>query len=100
MEIRKIYKLNNPTTPEEKLVAELVNNLLETVQFFIKLNALAMDNNKLLGILNNGVIGFIGNAIFTLSETVKKDELKSYINFVKKHINFYLDDLLKERGIQ
>lgn len=92
--------INNPKTPEEKLIAELISNLNETLHVFVKLNRLSIDDEIMLEVLNNGIVGFFGKAIFALSEPVKIGLLKGYIDFVKKHINLYLDNILIERGIQ
>jgi len=92
------FSINNPETMEQKLIAELIRDLRETTEAFLRLNG--WDDKKgmpfeLLRVLSNGILGYTYMVIGNVARLLQEEDKGMFIDTMQDHFNIYIEEIRK-----
>jgi hypothetical protein len=92
------FSINNPETSEQKLIAELIRDLKETTEAFLRLNG--WDNKvglsvELLFVLSNGVLGYTSVVIENVARSLQEEDKGVFIDTMQNNFNVYIEEIRK-----
>lgn len=93
LKLGAIYKAKDAKTQEEKLIADLRDNLYDAEQAWVKLNKSSMDNITLFHTLYNAALAFTGARIKKLAEAVDPETRVKLVNDSKEMFSLYMDEI-------
>jgi len=92
------FSINNPETSEQKLIAEIIRDLKETTEAFLRLNGW---NDKvglsveLLRVLSNGILGYTYVVIGNVARSLQEEDKGVFIDTMQNHFNTYIEEIRK-----
>jgi len=91
------FDKRNPETQDQKLILELVKDLMDVTKAFVELNKANLLDHDLFLILRDGSVAFAGQSLGFLAEMLgQKDQVPLFTDEAKKMFNCYMQQINME----